>query len=161
MDVVSYKPIGVIRSPFTKPRGMPIQPAAARGVEGSVEILPGLAEGLQDLDGFSHVILIYHLHVSHGYSLRVRPFLDKVQRGVFATRAPHRPNPIGLSVVELMEVEGATLRVRNLDVVDGTPLLDLKPFVPEFDTGRPVRLGWLEGKLQELADSVADDRFES
>jgi tRNA-Thr(GGU) m(6)t(6)A37 methyltransferase TsaA len=156
---VEYQSIGVIRSPFQKTEGMPIQPCGATGVQGMVELFHEFSQGLKDLDGFSHIILIYHFHGSTGYSLLVTPFLDSVERGVFATRAPRRPNSIGISVVRLLQVDRDTLHVENIDVLDGTPLLDIKPYVPEFDHHLADRIGWLEeakGRVQHLS---ADDRF--
>jgi len=123
---VKYKPIGVIRSPFQDVEGVPIQPCGASGVLGTIEMEPHLEPGLKDLSGFSHIILIYHFHASKGYVLEVKPFLDDSLRGVFSTRAPRRPNPIGLSVVRLVAVERCTLRIQDVDVLDGTPLLDIK-----------------------------------
>lgn len=140
---------------------MPIQPAGARGVEGTVEIRSDLIDGLQDLDGFSHLVLLYHLHLSVGFSLRVRPFLDDELRGVFATRAPRRPNPIGLSVVRLLAIDSTTLRIQDVDIVDGTPLLDLKPHIPEVVPTGPYSLGWLADKLGKLATARSDDRFKT
>jgi tRNA-Thr(GGU) m(6)t(6)A37 methyltransferase TsaA len=157
--MIAYEPIGVIRTPFTTREGMPIQPAAARGVRGTVEVAAEYRDGLQDLDGFSHVILVYHLHRSRGFALRVVPYLDDRPRGLFATRAPARPNPIGLSVVPLERIEGGTLYVRNVDVLDGTPLLDLKPYVPDFDGPADVRIGWLERVKGDAPDATSDDRF--
>lgn len=156
---IEYEPIGVIHSPFQKTEGMPIQPSGAIGVQGTVELFPGFAQGLKDLDGFSRIILLYHFHRSTGYSLLVTPFLDSVERGVFATRAPRRPNAIGLSVVRLVRVEGDTLHIENIDILDGTPLLDIKPYVPEFDQQLPNRIGWLEGVEDRVRKSRADDRF--
>ncbi len=120
---------------------------------------PQFEPGLKDLSGFSHIILIYHFHASKGYVLEVKPFLDDSLRGVFATRAPRRPNPIGLSVVRLVSVEGCTLRIQDVDVLDGTPLLDIKPLVPEFDSPGVDRIGWLSGKVQGVQSARADDRF--
>ncbi|WP_305042035.1 tRNA (N6-threonylcarbamoyladenosine(37)-N6)-methyltransferase TrmO [Geoalkalibacter sp.] len=156
---IEYAPIGIIRSPFADPRGMPIQPAGALGVEGRIEIFPEFQEGLQDLAGFSHLILLYHFHRSRGYSLRVEPFLDSHPRGLFATRAPRRPNPIGLSVVQLDRMEGGVLHIRNIDILDGTPLLDIKPYVPDFDAPREVRVGWLEKSGKTVAGQRSDARF--
>lgn len=147
MEEITLRPVGVIRSPFRSTEDAPIQPAFAGGAQGTVEVFDEFAGGLEGLDGFSHVILIYHFHLSRGFSLRVRPYLDEKVRGVFATRAPRRPNPVGLSVVRLAGVDGGTLRVVDIDVVDGTPLLDIKPHVPEFDSSGPGRVGWLEGKV--------------
>ncbi|MGO9566412.1 MAG: tRNA (N6-threonylcarbamoyladenosine(37)-N6)-methyltransferase TrmO [Desulfomonilaceae bacterium] len=159
MKSVEYKPIGVIRSPFQDVEGIPIQPAGAPGVPGTIEMEPQFEPGLKDLSGFSHIILIYHFHASKGYVLEVKPFLDDSLRGVFATRAPRRPNPIGLSVVRLVSVEGCTLRIQDVDVLDGTPLLDIKPLVPEFDSPGVDRIGWLSGKVQGVQSARADDRF--
>jgi len=156
---IRFAPIGHVRSPFKDPEGMPINPKGGRGIAGMVEVLPEHAVGLRDLDGFSHVMLLYHFHLSRGHSLLVRPFLDDVERGVFATRAPRRPNPIGLSTVRLLRVEGATLHVEDLDIVDGTPVLDIKPYVPEFDDREGARIGWLTGRAQEARRARADGRF--
>lgn len=139
------QPIGVIHTPFTETKGMPIQPAFSQA-RGQVELLPEYVEGLQDLEAFSYVILIYALHRANGYALRVRPFLDDVARGLFATRHPCRPNPIGLSTVRLFECRGAVLEVQGIDVLDGTPLLDIKPYVPDFDVKTDARAGWYENR---------------
>ncbi|MCD6338107.1 MAG: tRNA (N6-threonylcarbamoyladenosine(37)-N6)-methyltransferase TrmO [Verrucomicrobia bacterium] len=156
---IEFRQIGVIRTPFTRPEGMPIQPAGAAGVKGAVEVFEEYREGLKDLEGFSHVILIYRFHRSRGFDLQVTPFMDSELRGVFATRAPRRPNPIGLSVVRLDAVEGGVLRVRNVDILDGAPLLDIKPYVPEFDAPDDVRTGWLEPLRKTVGKRKADDRF--
>ncbi|MEL7641368.1 MAG: tRNA (N6-threonylcarbamoyladenosine(37)-N6)-methyltransferase TrmO [Solidesulfovibrio sp.] len=153
-------PIGVIRSPFTALAGMPIQPGGARETLGRLELDPALAPALADLDGFSHIYLLYLFHASKGYNLTVTPYLDDTPRGLFATRAPKRPNPIGLSVVELVAVEGSVVQVRGVDVLDGTPLLDIKPYAPAFDApAGPVRSGWLEGRGGTVAATRSDDRF--
>ena len=159
-DRIEYRPIGVVRSPFTELAGMPIQPAAAEGAEGRVELFEEYRDGLADLDGFSHVILLVHFHRSEGYRLRVVPFLDTVSRGLFATRAPRRPNPIGLSVVRLDRIEDGVLHVRDIDVLDGTPLLDLKPHVPDFVPGEVVRIGWLEAARGNVSGRRSDGRFD-
>ena len=159
MQTISYTPIGVIHSPFRDVKGMPIQPAGAEGVEGNVEIEPEYAAGLKDIEGFSHIILIYHFHLSKGYSLDVKPFLDSESHGVFATRAPRRPNPIGISVVRLVKVEGNVIHIGDVDVVDGTPLLDLKPYVPEFDVRDTNRVGWLSKTKHQVRAARADGRF--
>jgi tRNA-Thr(GGU) m(6)t(6)A37 methyltransferase TsaA len=138
---------------------MPIQPAGARGVAGTVEVLPEYCDGLKDLEGFSHIFLIYHFHLSQGYSLRVKPFLDDSMRGVFATRAPKRPNAIGISVVRLVEIKGCTLRIEDVDIAEGTPLLDIKPYVPQFDAREAERIGWLAGKVEKAMEMEADERF--
>jgi tRNA-Thr(GGU) m(6)t(6)A37 methyltransferase TsaA len=154
-----YKPIGIIHTPFKKIDGMPIQPSGAAGVTGTVEVLQEYQNGLADLDGFSHIILVYHFHAAGGFSLTVTPFLDSRPRGLFATRAPKRPNPIGLSVVRLVRIETASLFVENIDVLDQTPLLDIKPYVPEFDHVPADRIGWFEKTAQEARTKRADDRF--
>jgi tRNA-Thr(GGU) m(6)t(6)A37 methyltransferase TsaA len=141
------RPIGIIHSPFRERGRMPIQ-AALSDADGTVEVYPEYAAGLADVEGFSHLTLVYWFHLSDGYRLSVRPFLDQVQRGLFATRFPGRPNPIGISTVELLAREGNRLLVRGVDVLDGTPLLDLKPFVPAFDHRDEIRVGWLEGKVE-------------
>ena len=157
---ICYRPIGVIHSPFHAVEGMPIQAAGAAGVLGTVEVFPQFSQGLQDLDGFSHVILIYHLHRSSGFDLLVRPFMDTVNRGVFATRAPKRPNSIGLSVVRLIRISEQTLQVQNVDVLDGTPLLDIKPYIPEFDHHLADRVGWFTEAQSHVQDTKADNRFQ-
>jgi len=158
-ETIAMSPIGVIHTPFQSIEGMPIQPAGAADIIGTVEIKPEYEEGLDDLAGFSHIILLYVFHLSRGYHLTVKPFLDDEVHGVFATRAPRRPNPIGLSVVRLVRVEGCTLEVQGVDMVDGTPLLDVKPFVPQFDVPQVVRIGWLEKGLERLEQARADSRF--
>lgn len=156
---VTYTQIGIIRSPFGSPEGTPIQPKGALGVPGTVEVFPEYAEGLKDLEGFSHIILVYHFHLVKSSSLTVRPYMDDETHGVFATRAPKRPNPIGISVVRLERVEGNVLHIRDVDVVDGTPLLDIKPYVPEFDVRGVERIGWLEEKIRRLSKAKDDGRF--
>lgn len=155
---IEYRPIGVIHTPHKKIEGMPIQPSRAAGVPGTVEVLTEFADGLADLDGFSHIILLYHFHRSRGHQLSVIPFLDDRARGLFATRAPRRPNPIGLSVVRLVGVEGNRLSVEDVDMLDGTPLLDIKPYVPEFDERSEISVGWLEAARERKR--LSDDRFE-
>jgi tRNA-Thr(GGU) m(6)t(6)A37 methyltransferase TsaA len=138
---------------------MPIQPCAAMGVRGTVEIKPEYAGGLKDIDGFSHIILIYHLHVSKGFSLEVIPFLDDHPKGVFATRAPKRPNPIGLSIVKLIEVKGNILHIENVDILDDTPLLDIKPYVSQFDVQDQAEMGWYSKAKYNVRDKKSDLRF--
>jgi tRNA (adenine37-N6)-methyltransferase len=158
MNIV-LKPIGVIHSPFKDLDGMPIQPAGASGVKGSVEVFEEYRTGLNDLDGFSHIVLLYLFHRSQGFSLHVVPYLDTQMRGVFATRAPRRPNAIGLSVVQLDMIKDGILEIQNVDILDGTPLLDIKPYVPEFDTQVKVRTGWLENVKGTVKHRKSDDRF--
>jgi tRNA (adenine37-N6)-methyltransferase len=161
MPEIIFKPIGIIHSPFAQPQGAPIQPPAAANVPGTVVIFPEFQEGLQDLEGFSHLFLIYHFHLSNHYTLKVKPFLDDTKRGVFATRAPARPNSIGLSVVRLDRVEGNTLDILDVDIVDGTPLLDIKPYIPAFDLRTEARSGWFASNLDKMPSARADDRFSS
>ena len=160
MEPVRFTAIGKIRTPFESREGVPIQPPGARGVLGRVEVDEAFREGLRDLEGFSHLVLLYHFHLSRGFDLTVKPFLDKTARGLFATRAPRRPNAIGLSVVRLVSIEDGILVVEGVDIVDGTPLLDIKPFVPDFDAPQgEVRTGWLQGKADKAREARADKRF--
>ncbi|MCP4658096.1 MAG: tRNA (N6-threonylcarbamoyladenosine(37)-N6)-methyltransferase TrmO [bacterium] len=156
---INYRPIGVVHSPFQEIEGMPIQPKGAQGIQGTVEIFSEFAAGLQDLEGFSHVILICHFHRVGESKLVVTPFLDTRPHGVFATRAPRRPNPIGLSIVKLERMEENVLYVENVDIVDGTPLLDIKPYVPEFDRQPECRVGWLEHAPGAVRRKRSDGRF--
>lgn len=158
-DAIAFRPIGVVRTPWPDPEGTPIQPPAAEGVEGSVELYPEYADGLDGLDGFSHLMLLYYCHRAGGATLRVTPFLDDEPRGVFATRAPSQPNAIGLSVVRLEAVDGSVLRIRDVDIVDGSPLLDIKPYVPAFDVRTGVRTGWLQTGADGLPGARDDGRF--
>ena len=144
----TMQPIGVIHSPFTDKSQTPIQPSRSRAV-GRVELHPEFTEGLQDIEGFSHIILLYMFHCSAEYTLRVKPFLDDQWRGLFATRYPCRPNPIGLSIVRLLARQGNVLEIEGVDVLDGPPLLDLKPYVPEFDTKTNVQTGWYQHRSKE------------
>jgi len=156
---INFQSIGIIHSPFKTLEGMPIQPAGARGVKGTVDIFNDFCAGLKDLDGFSHIFLLYYFHESRGYQLNVVPYMDTEPRGLFATRAPKRPNPIGLSVVKLDKIDNATLYIQNIDVLDGTPLLDIKPYVPDFDAHTNVRIGWLEQVRKNVTEQRSDSRF--
>ena len=156
---MNVKPIGIIRTPFFDLRGMPIQPAGARGERGAVEVFEEYRDGLSDLDGFSHIILIYRFHRSRGFRLRVVPFMDSVPRGVFATRAPRRPNALGLSTVRLTGMANGVLQVENVDILDGTPLLDIKPYVPDFDAAANPVTGWLTEARRTVSGHRSDDRF--
>ena len=156
---IEFTPIGVIHSPFTDLEGTRIQPAGAEGVKGTVEVFEQFHDGLKDLDGFSHIVLLYHFHRSQGFKLHVVPFMDAQPRGLFSTRAPKRPNQIGLSVVRLEAIENGVLHVRNIDVLDDTPLLDIKPYVPEFDAQDDIRTGWLEQARKTVSERASDERF--
>lgn len=159
MAGITFTPIGVVRSPFRDPRNMPVQPVGARGVRGTIELDPAYAAGLKDLAGFSRIILLYHFHRSEGYALEVVPFLDTTPHGVFATRAPRRPNAVGLSILRLVTVEGTTLHVEDVDILDGTPVLDIKPYVPAFDAYPDERSGWLAVAGDASRTMRSDDRF--
>ena len=159
MNEIKYKPIGVIHSPFKQPKGVPIQPAGAQGIDGTVELFPEYTEGLKDVEGFSHLILIYHFHLSKESPLKVKPYMDNKVHGVFAMRGPSRPNSIGISIVRLVRVEGNILHIQDIDIVDGTPLLDIKPYVPEFDIREVEKTGWLEKNVHKLSTSKDDGRF--
>jgi tRNA-Thr(GGU) m(6)t(6)A37 methyltransferase TsaA len=156
---VTYRPIGVIHTPFRDIAGMPIQPTGARGVTGRVIMDEAYREGLKDIEGFSHIFLIYHLHLCDGYALQVEPFLDDAVHGIFACRSPKRPNPLGLSLVKLIRVEGTILHIEDVDMVDGTPLLDIKPYVPLFDTAMDVRIGWFTNRVDGVFKARSDERF--
>jgi tRNA-Thr(GGU) m(6)t(6)A37 methyltransferase TsaA len=159
MDEIKYKPIGIIHSPFREHKGTPIQPAGGKDIEGTVEVFPEYAEGLKDVEGFSHIILIFHFHLSRGVSLKAKPYMDNEERGIFAIRGPRRPNPIGISIVRLVRIEENILHIKDLDMIDGTPLLDIKPYVPEFDIQEVVKIGWLEKNVHKLPTSKDDGRF--
>ena len=159
MESVSLCSIGMIRTPFARIEGMPIQPSGAEGLVGKIVLEDSFRPGLRDLEGFSHLILIYHLHRMEGYSLEVKPFLDTETHGIFATRSPRRPNHLGLSVVRLISIDGGVIRFANPDMLDGTPLLDIKPYVAEFDRKDPDREGWFAGKSANARVTRSDTRF--
>ncbi|MHC4454540.1 MAG: tRNA (N6-threonylcarbamoyladenosine(37)-N6)-methyltransferase TrmO [Planctomycetota bacterium] len=159
MSEITYIPIGIIHSQYKEPKGTPIQPLAAKETKGTVEVFPEFAEGLKDVEGFSHIFLVYHFHLAKKTSLKVKPYLDNKARGIFSTRAPSRPNPIGISVVRLVKIEEALLQIKDVDIVDGTQLLDIKPYVPSFDVRETVKIGWLEKNIYKLSVSKDDGRF--
>ncbi len=159
METIQFHPIGIIRSPFKEAKGTPIQPTAEGSAGAQIDIYPEFREGLEDLEGFSHIILLYYFHRAGQYSLKVKPFLDNKEHGLFATRAPARPNAIGLSVVRLVSIQGNSVSVRDADILDGTPLLDIKPYVPDFDVRDNTKTGWFapaSGKHRNMKD---DGRF--
>ena len=156
---IKYRSIGIIHSPFKDIQGMPIQPTGAAHIQGRIELWPEFSPGLKDLDGFSHLILLYHFHQVQGEELVVTPFMEVELRGIFATRAPKRPNPIGLSIVRLISIEESTLYIENVDILDETPLLDIKPYVPEFDHFSAERVGWLGKTRGEVRGKKSDGRF--
>ena len=159
MDKMCYNPMGMGHSPFKKPKGTPIQPKASLDTEGEIEIFQKFIEGLQDLEGFSHLILVYHFHLSKKYSLKVKPFMDTTKRGVFAVRAPSRPNSIGISIVRLTKIDNNILHIKDIDIIDGTPLLDIKPYVSDFDNRKVTKNGWLENNVYKLKLIKDDERF--
>lgn len=159
MNQIVYKPIGYIQTPFQRPENMPIQPSAAEGTTGKVVLYHDFTAGLKDLEGFSHAYLIYHLHLSKGFSLQVIPFLDKKPRGLFATRAPKRPNPIGISIVQIERIENNVIHISNIDMVNNTPLLDIKPFIPNFDNPEKVKTGWFAKVSSNFPKRKSDNRF--
>ncbi len=138
---------------------MPIQPAGATGIGGTIEIFPDFADGLKDLDGFSHIILLYHFHKNRRFKLIVTPFLDSRPHGVFSTRVPRRPNSIGLSIVKLLRIKNNILEIENIDILDKTPLIDIKPYVQEFDQPPANRFGWFEQAKGKVQNKKSDDRF--
>lgn len=159
MNEIKLKPIGTIYTPFKEPVGVPIQSIAGKGIEGRIEVYPEYEEGLADTEGFSHLILLFHLHKSWKKDLKVIPFMDEEYRGVFSTRSPNRPNPIGLSIVELVKREGNILYIRDLDIIDGTPLLDIKPYIPQSDIRETDKIGWLKSRISKRNDIKDDDSF--
>lgn len=156
---LKFKSIGILRTPFTNIQDMPIQPSGAEGVRGTLILDPALTPGIKDLDGFSHIILIYVFHQATQPQMTVTPFLDKKPHGVFATRAPKRPNPIGLSIVRLVAIQENLLTLENVDMLDGSPVIDIKPYVPAFDQPKNVRTGWLSADAGEVKTKRSDDRF--
>ena len=161
MSNIEFESIGEIHTPFKKLEGMPIQPIGAQGVKGEIHIKQKYLDGLKDIKHFSHLNLIYHLHKVKNYKLEVKPFLDTKTHGIFATRSPKRPNPIGLSVVQLDKVKNNILYVSNVDILDKTPIIDIKPYVPQLyqDTIENLKIGWFETKKDQAKTTKADSRF--
>lgn len=157
---IELQPIGFVHSPFRSIQGMPIQTVAAAEVDGHLEVLPQFQAGLRDIEGFEYLILITHLHQAVE-KLEVVPFMDTVSHGVFATRAPARPNRLGLSIVQLIKVDGGRLHFRGNDMLDGTPVLDIKPYVPMLDLRQTDRIGWFQQGLARLPTAQSDNRMSS
>ncbi len=153
------KPIGTIHSPFDTLEDMPIQPKGAEEIIGTVELEEQYLAGLTDLDGFSHVYLLYQFHRAQRTTLTVTPFMDTRPRGVFATRSPLRPNHIGLSIVRLIGVEKNIITVQGIDILNGTPLLDIKPYIAAFDAVLDSRSGWMQGSAEDVSSKRSDSRF--
>lgn len=158
-DLINYSPIGIIRTPYQQVQGMPIQNVNARGIQGRIELNAQYKDGLEDLIGFSHLILIYHFHLINKVNLKPIPFLDGAPHGLFATRAPSRVNPIGLSVVRLISIDDFLITVEDIDVLDNTPILDIKPYIPAFDSVTDASIGWYADRMDKLPQTKADDRF--
>ncbi len=156
---IKYTSIGTIHTPQKTKEGMPIQSVGAEGTKGNIKLKKKYMEGLLDLDGFSHIYLIYHFHKSKDFKLKVMPFLDDKLHGIFSTRAPQRPNSIGISVVKLISIKDNILEIENVDMIDGTPLLDIKPYISEFDIHDIERSGWIKKKTNKLNEIKSDDRF--
>ena len=154
---MEVNPIGTIHSPFQSAEGVPIQPVFAKDAEGTVEVLAKFEEALTDLEGFDRIWLLYWFDRAKPFRAQVKPYLDHQSHGLFATRAPARPNPIGLSSVRLLGLEGTTLRVEGIDILDGTPLLDIKPYAPRFDHFDVTRSGWLD--TAQKGTTQSDNRF--
>ena len=160
MQAFTFKQIGIISTPYKAKSGVPIQGVFDRGSRGYAEIYDEYTQGLKDIEGFSHLILIYVFNQSEGYDLLCRPYMEDVTHGVFSVRAPKRPNPIGFSVVRLEKREGNILSLSEVDMLDQTPLLDIKPFVPNFDHRENAKVGWMERSfIDEDHRKVSDDRF--
>ena len=158
MKINKLSPIGIIHSPYKEQKGVPIQPVFSEDVTAEIEVYFEFQQGLKDLDGFSHIILLYLFHESKDYRLLCRPFLDNEERGLFSTRAPRRPNPIGLSVVELLKIEKNIITIGSPDMIDNTPLLDIKPYNDVFDVRKNVRNGWYS-TAKNKCQIKADERF--
>jgi tRNA-Thr(GGU) m(6)t(6)A37 methyltransferase TsaA len=155
---IKYIPIGVINTPFRDIDDMPIQPIGAKGVSGTIELKNSFVEGLDDLLGFSHIMLLYHFHMIKKFEMSVIPFMDNKPHGIFATRSPVRPNPIGISIVRLKSIDKNILHILDVDILDGTPLLDIKPFIASFDSRNVTKCGWFTGK-EKLQLRKSDNRF--
>lgn len=159
-DPIPVRPIGIIRTAHLQAAGTPIQPSAAAGTVGTIELDPAWADGLADLAGFGRIWLLYWLHRAAGARTRVTPYRDVRERGIFATRMPPRPVPIGMSSVRLLGISGPVLHVAEIDVLDGTPLLDIKPYVPAYDSWPGVACGWLDEPGVNRGNLHADDRYQ-
>ncbi|MFC1682782.1 tRNA (N6-threonylcarbamoyladenosine(37)-N6)-methyltransferase TrmO [Candidatus Zixiibacteriota bacterium] len=160
-EIYAFRPIGIIHTPFEKLEGMPIQGSMIPETRGWVEVYPEFAPGLKDVEGFSHLILLYVFHLSEGYQLVTRPFLEETPRGVFAIRAPKRPNPVGFTVVKLLGLKDNRLDIAGVDMINGTPLLDIKPYISDIDAYVDTKDGWISGKMGEDGSmKLSDNRFD-
>lgn len=160
MQEIIIKSIGIIHTPHLDIKNMPIQPIAAEGIIGHIELLPEYTKGLKDLEGFSHITLVYHFHKIQGFELEVIPFMDTEKRGIFACKAPKRPNAIGISTVKLIEIQGNIIHIEQVDMLNGTPLIDIKPFYPRYDNRENAKIGWLEKNKELPIEKLrSDERF--
>jgi len=159
MQQITYKPIGIIHSPFLTLNNIPIQNVGATEEIATIEIFPEFVDGLKDLEGFSHIILLYHLHLVQNSALIVKPFMDTMPRGIFATRSPIRPNPIGFTIVKLVGINNNLLTIKHFDMLNNTPLLDMKPYISTIDEIKDSKSGWLTGKIQNFETTKSDSRF--
>jgi len=141
---IKLRPIGIIHTPYKEPKGIPIQGKFEKSVTGTIEIFPEYQKGLKDIEGFSHLILIYHFNRSKEEKLVGRPFLEDQEHGIFAIRSPHRPNHLGFSIVKVEKVKGSTVIFSELDMLDKTPLLDIKPYISHFDSRKDAKNGWIK-----------------
>jgi len=158
VETVSYRPIGIIHSPFKENVGIPRQAVGASEVKGTIEILDDFSEGLQDLGDFSHIVVVFHLHLVKSPRLKAYPPWDGREHGVFATRSPYRPNPVGVSVVRLVGIDGNNLHISGIDMAEGSPVLDIKPYIPDLNPTKEVKIGWLTGKVEGMNQSKSGDR---
>ena len=159
---ITINSIGIIHTPFNDINGIPIQPLAAKGIKGYIELFPEYLEGLIDLEGFSHITLLYHFHKINGYHLKVKPFMDTVEHGIFATKSPKRPNAIGFSTVKLLGIENNIIHIEMVDMLNETPLIDIKPFFSKFDNRANTKSGWLDNqKIISVRDLRSDTRFKN
>ncbi|MDA3890381.1 MAG: tRNA (N6-threonylcarbamoyladenosine(37)-N6)-methyltransferase TrmO [Salinivirgaceae bacterium] len=160
LNTIEIKPIGKIFTPHYTIQSIPIQPIAAEGVKGHIELLPKYVDGLKDIEGFSHIILIYYFHKIRGFELQVTPFMDTVKHGIFATRSPKRPNAMGISTVRLNSVDANILHIEDVDMLNGTPLIDIKPFFSKFDNRIDAKAGWLDARGDiPVERMISDKRF--
>jgi len=158
MEAINYKPIGTIRSPFKESIGIPRQAMGASDIKGQIEIFDEFSGGLKDLDGFSHIVVVFHMHLVSIPSLKACPPWDGKEHGVFATCSPYRPNPIGVSVVRLESIEQNILHISGIDMADGTPVLDIKPYIPDLNPTDDIIIGWLTDKVEGMNKSKSGDR---
>ena len=158
METIQYQPIGIIHSPFKENIGVPRQAVGAPDIKGTIEVFDEFADGLTDLDGFSHIVVIFHLHMVKNSSLKAHPPWYGKEHGVFATRSPYRPNPIGVSVIKLEHIDKNILHISGVDMADGSPVLDIKPHVPDLNPTKDIRIGWLTDKVEGMNKSKSGDR---